>query len=148
MQCFLKTSFKVLQQLSKGHLSKETVVQGTFVQWHSCPSRLLSKETFVQGSVTSKSLLKLIFLFSIETYHTCVLYSEKKNNMSSFHLVKLTPWTKVSLDNSLLGQQSLGQKSLGQLSPWTIVPWTIVATPHLTVCQFSVSGVWFIWCNF
>ena len=49
--------------------------------------------------------------------------------MSSFHYIKRTPWTKVSLDNSLLGQSYLGQKSLGQLSPWTIVPWTIVATP-------------------
>ena len=49
--------------------------------------------------------------------------------MSSFHYIKLTPWTKVSLDNHLLGQSYLGQKSLGQLSPWTIVPWTIGATP-------------------
>ena len=50
--------------------------------------------------------------------------------MSSFHYIKCTPWTKVSLEYSLLGQSSLGQNSLGQLSPWTIVPWTIVATPY------------------
>ena len=36
--------------------------------------------------------------------------------MSSYHFVKLTPWTKVSLDNSLLGQ----------LCHWTKVPWTTV----------------------
>ena len=33
------------------------------------------------------------------------------------------PWTKVSLDNSLLGQ----------LCHWTKVPWTTVATPRPTV---------------
>ena len=31
--------------------------------------------------------------------------------MSSFHFVKLTPWTKVTLDKRLLGKLSLGQKS-------------------------------------
>ena len=36
--------------------------------------------------------------------------------MSSYHFFKLTPWTKVSLDNSLLGQ----------LCHWTKVPWTSV----------------------
>ena len=33
-------------------------------------------------------------------------------------------WTKVFLDNSVIGQ-----KYLGQLSAWKIVPWAIVATP-------------------
>ena len=37
--------------------------------------------------------------------------------MSSYHFFKLTPWTKVSLDNSLLGQ----------LCHWTKVPWTTVS---------------------
>ena len=36
--------------------------------------------------------------------------------MSSFHFVKLTPWTKVTLDKRLLGQ----------LCHWTKVPWTTV----------------------
>ena len=89
------------RQLSKGLLSNDTVVQADF-----CPRKRL----------LVKSLLKLIFLFSIETYHTCVLYSERKNNMSSFHFVKLTPWTKVTLDKRLLGQ----------LCHWTKVPWTTV----------------------
>ena len=58
--------------------------------------------------------------------------------MSSFHYIKHTPWTKVSLDNSLLEQSYLGQKSLGQLSPWTIVPWTIVATSFVTL-RFRIT---------
>ena len=44
----------VLQQLSKGQLSKVTVVQGTVVQVDSCPRILLSKETIVQGRLLSK----------------------------------------------------------------------------------------------
>ena len=49
--------------------------------------------------------------------------------MSSFHYVKLTAWTKVSLDNTLLEQLYHWTKV-----PWTTVtldnhPWTIVATP-------------------
>ena len=46
-----------LQQLSKGRLSKETIVQGTFVQVDSCPRRLLSKETIVQGRLLSKGTI-------------------------------------------------------------------------------------------
>ena len=63
-------------------------------------------------------------------------------------LDQILTWTKVSLDNSLLGLMSpwtnvsvdncpldhftstdylLGQLFLGQLSPWTTVPWTNVA---------------------
>ena len=54
----------------------------------------------------------------------------KKNNLNKLitgknFLGQKSHWTKVSLDNCVIGQ-----KSLGQLSPWTIVPWTIVATPQ------------------
>ena len=42
------------RHLSKEHVSKETVVQVTFVQGDSCPRRLLSKETIVQGRLMSK----------------------------------------------------------------------------------------------
>ena len=77
-------------------MTQQTIVQGNF---------------FPRKHLPVKSLLKLIFLFSIETYYTSVLYIEKKNNMSSFHFVKLTPWTKVTLEKSLLGKLSLGQKS-------------------------------------
>ena len=41
--------------------------------------------------------------------------------MSSNNFEQMSPWTKVSLDKSLLGQKSLGQTSLGQKSPWTKV---------------------------
>ena len=44
----------VWRHLSKEHVSKETVVQVTFVQGDSCPRRLLSKETIVQGRLMSK----------------------------------------------------------------------------------------------
>ena len=38
--CITRMTFlRVVQQLSKGRLSKETVVQGTFVQWDSSPRR-------------------------------------------------------------------------------------------------------------
>ena len=55
----------VLQQLSKGRLSKLTVVQGTFVQGtvvqaDFCPRRLLSKEAF-----TSESLAQTDFSYFI-----------------------------------------------------------------------------------
>ena len=43
-----------VRHLSKEHVSKETVVQVTFVQGDSCPRRLLSKETIVQGRLMSK----------------------------------------------------------------------------------------------
>ena len=42
--------------------------------------------------------------------------------MRSYHFIKLTPWTKVSLDNSLLGQLCHWTKV-----PWTKVPWTTVS---------------------
>ena len=55
-------------------------------------------------------------------------------------LDKSPPWTKVSLDNCLLGLMSprtnisldkcpLDNRLLGQLSPWTHGPWTNVSTP-------------------
>merc|ERR1712030_105509 len=57
-------------------------------------------------------------------------------------LDKSPPWTKVSLDNCLLGLMSprtnvsldkcpLDNRLLGQLSPWTHGPWTNVSTPKL-----------------
>ena len=54
---------------------------------------------------------------------------KRKINLSKLFTVKhflgqKSPWTKVCLDNYVIGQ-----KSLGQLSPWTTVSWTIVATP-------------------
>ena len=74
--------------------------------------------------------------------------------------MQLSPWTKVSLDKSLIGQLSpwtkvtlglsspwtkvslanchLGQKFLGQLSPWTIAPWTVVATSPSTCFVSSI----------
>ena len=56
-------------------------------------------------------------------------------------LDKSPPWTKVSLDNCLLGLMSprtnvsldkcpLDNRLLGQLSPWTHGPWTNVSTPY------------------
>ena len=53
----------------------------------------------------------------------------KKNDMNShcvlnLHFGQKSPWTKVSLDKSLLGLMYLGKRSL-----WTTVPWTNVATP-------------------
>merc|ERR1712030_80645 len=58
-------------------------------------------------------------------------------------LDKSPPWTKVSLDNCLLGLMSprtnvsldkcpLDNRLLGQLSPWTHGPWTNVSTPFRT----------------
>ena len=47
-----------LQQLSKGRLSKETIVQrtvqGTVVQGYSCPRRLLSKDNFCPRRLLSQ----------------------------------------------------------------------------------------------
>ena len=57
-------------------------------------------------------------------------------NLSNSHLGKKSPWTKVCLDNYVIGQ-----KSLGQLSPWTIIPWTIVATPVKSYVQIKMSTV-------
>ena len=121
---------KLLQQLSKGGLSKETSVQGIFVQWQSA-RRQFSNETFVQGSFNKwKPCSNWFFLFQIEK-ETCELIIElKENNVKSLQYVKFMPWTKISLDKNLLGQLSLWQKSLGQLSPWTIIPWTIVTSPN------------------
>ena len=48
-----------------------------------------------------------------------------------------SPWTKVCLDNCVIGQ-----KSLGQLSPWTMVPWTIVATPYYPPPPQNKSTSW------
>ena len=53
----------VLPHLSKGQLSKETMVQGTVVKGDFGPRRLLSKEAF-----TIDKLAQIIFLFSIGYY--------------------------------------------------------------------------------
>ena len=45
-------------------------------------------------------------------------------NFSNLHLGQKSPWTKVSMDKSLLGL-----KSLEQGCPWTTDPWTNVAKP-------------------
>ena len=56
-------------------------------------------------------------------------------------LDKSPPWTKVSLDNCLLGLMSprtnvsldkcpLDKCLLGHMSPWTHGPWTNVSTPR------------------
>ena len=76
--------------------SKGTNVQGTVVQWDFGPRRLLSKEAF-----TSDKLAQIIFflLYWISRYWLIIKW--RKNNMNS-----LSPWTKVSLDQCLLGQKS------------------------------------------
>ena len=89
------------RQLSKGLLSNDTVVQADY-----CPRRLLSKDVF-----TSKKFAQIDFSFFLLRLTIQVCYILKKNNMSSFQHVKLTPWTKVTLDKRLLGKLSLGQKS-------------------------------------
>ena len=50
----VKGVHQALQQLSKGRLSKETIVQETFVQVDSCPRRLLSKDNFCPRRQLSK----------------------------------------------------------------------------------------------
>merc|ERR1712215_667090 len=68
-------------------------------------------------------------------------------------LDKIPPWTKVSLDNCLLGLMSprtnvsldkcpLDNRLLGHLSPWTNVPWTTVSLDtcllgHMDLGQMS-----------
>ena len=60
------------------------------------------------------------------------------------HLAQKSPWTKVSLDKSLLGLMSFGQSG-----PWTTVPWTNVATPPRgeKYGWFSKFSLWGDICN-
>ena len=60
---------RVLLHLLKGHLSKETFVQGTVVQVNIGPRSLLSKEAF-----TGISLLKLFFYFLL---NITILFEDK-----------------------------------------------------------------------
>merc|ERR1711873_863 len=158
---------KVLRQLSKGRLSKETFVRGDF-----CPTRLLSKETFVQGMFVQGTFVQGDFcprrFLSKETFvraDFCPKLSEDilcpmiPPPLTCFFFywntticeILISTWTIVSLDKSLLGQKSpwtivsLDNCLLGQMSPWTIVflgqksPWTIVPTPIIdALCPASV----------
>ena len=123
---------------------KFVTVQGDSCPRDFCPMTQLSKQTFVQGDfcprkcLTVKSLLKLIFLFLYwDLPYKCVILWWK-NSMSSYHFFKVTPWTKVSLDNSLLGQ----------LCHWTKVPWTTVTLDNRpffcmeAIASFIGKGKW------
>ena len=74
----------VLPHLSKGQLSKETMVQGengqgTAVQGDFGPRRLLSKEAF-----TIDKLAQIIFLyFQLDVTISIDYRMKKKNNMNS-----------------------------------------------------------------
>ena len=94
-----------------------TIVQGAIVQGDSCPRRLLSKETFVQGDFCPRRLL------SKEDYcprrHLSKETIVKVDNcprtiLDKSLLGQMSPWTIVSLGNSLLGQSPLGQLSQHQ----------------------------------
>ena len=103
--------------MSKGQLSKETLVQGDLG-----PSRLLP-------------VISLLKLFFYSLLYITILIDDKMTkiniwtglNVSNFCLGWKSPWTNVSLDKSLLGLMPLGQNG-----PWTTVPWTNVSTPHGT----------------
>ena len=117
-----------------------TIVQGTVVQGDSCPRNFcpmtqLSKQTFVQGDFCPRSYFDkvkaahIIFFTIQHTWMVSLIIKKRKINLSKLFTSKRflgqkSPWTKVCLDNCVIGQ-----KSLGQLSPWTTVPWTNVATP-------------------
>ena len=89
--------------------SKGTNVQETVVQRDFGPRRLLSKEAFI-----SDKRAQIISFYSLLDITILIDYKMAKNNMKSPLCFKLSPWTKVSLDQCFLGQKSF----------WTNVPWT------------------------